>query len=151
MHHLAGINPFQHPAIDMDDTGGSNETTQTRFSLARWLIIDELFMASAQFFAEFEIAIRNAVAVSSSFRKSKSGPRPWGGLNVVGVGDAYQLDCPEGTPLYRPPRSVVCGTEQKEDPALLARGLALLWDQKDGQGFQSVLDLTQPFRCADAW
>ena len=47
MHHLAGINPFYHQAAEMDDTGGSNETTQTRFLLARWLIVDELFMASA--------------------------------------------------------------------------------------------------------
>ena len=128
MHHLAGINPFYHHGVGVDDTGANNESTQTRFLFTRWLIIAELFMASAQFLAEFEAAIRNAVAVTSSFRKSKSGPRPWGGLNVIGVGDAYQLDCPEGTPLYRPPRYVICKNEQKEDPPLLARGLALLWD-----------------------
>ena len=34
---------------------------------------------------------------------------------------------------------------------MVARGLALLWDQKGGQGFQSAIDLTEPFRCKDPW
>ena len=49
MHHLAGINPFHLKRMDDDDTGVSHESVQTRFLLARWVLIDELFMSSAQF------------------------------------------------------------------------------------------------------
>ena len=151
MHHLAGINPFFSKAAEDDDTGGCKESTQTRLLLARWLLVDEIFMASAQFWAEFECAIRNSVSATSSFRSSPIGIRPFGGLNVLGFGDAYQLDCPEGTPLYKIPAALLPETVTKEDTPLVARGLALLWDREGGQGFQGVLDLTVPFRCTDLW
>ena len=151
MHHLAGINPFHVKRMDDDDTGVSHESVQTRFLLARWVLIDELFMSSAQFSAEFECALRNAVPAASCFRNNKWGVRPFGGLNILGFGDAYQLDCPEGTPLYKIPTAVLGDAAAKEDSPLIARGLALLWDQEEGQGFQSVLDLTEPFRCTDPW
>ena len=108
-------------------------------------------MSPAQFFAEFESAIRNAVPATSAYRLHESGCRPFGGLNILGVGDAYQLDCPEGTPLYKIPSALLGNTEEKKDAVMVARGLALLWDQDVGQGFQSVLDLTEPFRCKDLW
>ena len=108
-------------------------------------------MSSAQFFAEFECTLRNAVPVTSCFRRNQWGVRPFGGLNILGFGDAYQLDCPEGTPLYKIPAAVLGDAAAKEDPPLIARGLALLWDQEEGQGFQSVLDLTEPLRCKDPW
>ena len=46
MHHLAGINPLIR-GYDEDRAAAAQESTQTRFLLARWLIIDELFMNSA--------------------------------------------------------------------------------------------------------
>ena len=96
-------------AMDDDDTGVSHESVQTRFLLARWVLIDDLFMSSAQFFAEFECALRNAVAVTSCFRRNQWGVRPFGGLNTLGFGDAYQLDCPKGTPLYKIPAGLLAG------------------------------------------
>ena len=149
MHHVAGINPFLGGANNAE--AHVSENTQTRFLLTRYLAIDEIFMCSAQFFAEFEIACRTAIPATSPFRMNGFGARPFGGLNVFGVGDAYQLDCPEGVPLYTVPSVLLGDAAVKEDSPMVARGLALLWGQEGGQGFQSAIDLTEPFRCKDPW
>ena len=49
------------------------------------------------------------------------------------------------------PSALLGNTEEKKDAVMVARGLALLWDQHEGQGFQSVSDLAEPFRCKDLW
>ena len=75
------------------------------------------------------------------------GVRDWGGLSVGLIGDAYQLDCSEGTPLYRVPHCLLgLSAKSREKQPLARAGLELVWER-----VQSVTELTEPFRCKDLW
>ena len=73
-------------------------------------------MLSAQFVAQVESEIRNGVSETSPYKYFADGKaRPWGGINMGLIGNAYQLDCPEGTPLYKVPESFLPTIPQSAD------------------------------------
>ena len=71
MHHFAGMNPVIAKERMMMTQVPFPESVQTRFLFARWVFIDEVFMSSSQFFAEFECVLWNAVSVTFYFRKNQ--------------------------------------------------------------------------------
>ena len=119
--------------------------------MTRWLIIDECYMNSAQFLAEMESNIRGAIADTSPYKNSSHGIRAWGGLNVLQFGDSYQLDCPEGTPLYQIPSKFLSDGAIKVEGASASRGLDLMWDHAANECVQGLTELTRRFRCEDVW
>ena len=61
------------------------------------MIIDEVSMISSQLLAEVDVRLRNIVRNLGTGRLSESGEvRPFGGINVLFVGDFWQLDPPRG-------------------------------------------------------
>ena len=157
VHHLAGLTPFSSKSVleSNIDAHIASEPLQCRLLLCRVIFIDEVFMLSAQLLAEVESEIRNGVSETSPYKYGADGrERPWGGINMGFIGDAYQLDCPEGTPLYKVPESFLPEIPQsaavpKGDPpesTLAKRGLELMWDSVQG-----VSELTVPYRCPDVW
>jgi hypothetical protein len=53
-------------------------------------------MLSAQFLAEVCGKLRAAISAGNPYKNGPNGPRPFGGMNVLFIGDAYQFDPPEG-------------------------------------------------------
>jgi hypothetical protein len=103
VRHLAGISPFMKSAVMESnlDAHMTSEPVQCRLPLTRVIFIDEVFMLSAPLFADVECQIRNSTTDTSMYKYDpKGGVRAWGGINIGYAGDAYQLDCPEGAPLY---------------------------------------------------
>jgi hypothetical protein len=93
LHHIAGINPYhsQGSGSDMSQEVKQKEVSR-RLAFARHLVIDEVFMLSAGFFAEAEAHIRAKVPQNSFFREAEDGSvRGWGGLNVTMFGDVRQI------------------------------------------------------------
>ena len=72
LHHIAGINPYhsQGSGSDMSQEVKQKEVSR-RLAFARHLVIDEVFMLSAGFFAEAEAHIRAKVPQNSSFREAE--------------------------------------------------------------------------------
>ena len=157
VHHLAGLTPFSKQSVleSNIDAHLASEPLQSRLLLCRVIFIDEVFMLSAQFLAQVESELRNGVSDTSPYKYGADGTaRPWGGLNMGFIGDAYQLDCPEGTPLYKVPESFLPPIPQsaavpKGDPpesTLASRGLELMW-----QSVQGVTELIVAYRSKDTW
>ena len=65
--------------------------------------------------------------------------------------DSYQLDCPEGTPLYQVPSRFVPRGDVKVETASAGRGLDLMWDYAEHECVQGMTELTRRFRCEDEW
>ena len=62
LHHVAGINPFHSPGSGLETSQEQQQKEASkRLAFARHLIIDEVFMLSASFFAEAEAHIRAKV------------------------------------------------------------------------------------------
>eukprot|EP00959_Pyramimonas_sp_CCMP1952_P368434 7717526-Pyramimonas_sp.AAC.1 len=149
VHFLAGLNPFMKSAVVESnvDAHVTSQPVQSRCLLCRVILIDEVFMLSSQLLAEVENQIRNGVSDASRYKYDSAGRvREWGGINVGFIGDSYQLDCPEGTPLYKIPQRYVVDKSVKKETVPATRGLELMWDCVQG-----VTELTRPYRCLDRW
>lgn len=74
LHHVAGINPF-HAAGSALETSHEQQQKEAskRLAFARHLILDEVFMLSASFFAEAEAAFRAKVPQNSFFHCAPNG------------------------------------------------------------------------------
>ena len=149
MPFLAGINPFHHPCVVESnlDAHLASEPLQERVFFTRVILIEECFMLSAALLGEMESKLRLAAPDGSRYKHGPHGIRDWGGLNVGLIGDAYQLDCPEGTPLYKVPHWLLgLPAKGREEQPLTRAGLELVWEH-----IQGVTELTEPFRCKDLW
>ena len=117
----------------------------------RWLLLDEISMDSAELLARLELRCRELVrdASVSKYAKASSQARPFGGLNVIFMGDWWQLEPPKGTFLANLPLQwLSSGTTKKRPHA--AHGQALLWEQ-GSEGVQGVTELHQCERTHDEW
>ena len=117
----------------------------------RWLLLDEISMNSAELLARLELRCRELVrdASVSKYAKASSQSRPFGGLNVIFMGDWWQLEPPKGSFLANLPLQwLSSGTTKKRPHA--AHGQALLWE-KGSEGVQGVTELYQCERTHDEW
>ena len=61
----------------------------------RWLIIEEVSMVSAKLLADVDLKLRDVIRrIGTEKLDDAGGDRPFGGLNVLCVGDFWQLDPP---------------------------------------------------------
>ena len=126
-----------------------------RLGVLRFLLIDEVFMLSAQFLAEVEQAFRRRVPDGSPFKRNHAGEAfSFGGVNITMFGDMYQLDPPDNAfPLYTVPSESLpedAESKAKSRNPLVSQGLHLLWG-RDEWSCNGLTELTQPYRCQDPW
>ncbi|CAJ1460811.1 unnamed protein product, partial [Effrenium voratum] len=123
-----------------------------RMSYWRWLVVDEVSMVNARLLAQVEQRLRAVVPSASQWKRGVAGEsRPFAGVNVLLLGDFYQLPPPSGGYLAdvpssrRPPR---LSTAADAEPDLLADyGRNLVW----GGALQGVTELEERERCKDDW
>ncbi|CAJ1455037.1 unnamed protein product, partial [Effrenium voratum] len=123
-----------------------------RMSYWRWLVVDEISMVNARLLAQVEQRLRAVVPSASQWKRGVAGEsRPFAGVNVLLLGDFYQLPPPSGGYLAdvpssrRPPR---LSTAADAEPDLLADyGRNLVW----GGALQGVTELEERERCKDDW
>ncbi|CAJ1414058.1 unnamed protein product, partial [Effrenium voratum] len=123
-----------------------------RMSYWRWLVVDEISMVNARLLAQVEQRLRAVVPSASQWKRGVAGEsRPFAGVNVLLVGDFYQLPPPSGGYLAdvpssrRPPR---LSAAADAEPDLLADyGRNLVW----GGALQGVTELEERERCKDNW
>ena len=60
----------------------------------RWLIIDEISIVGLELLAQLEHKLRSLVRQGSPFKRCDGGVRPFGGLNVLVIGDLWQVPHP---------------------------------------------------------
>lgn len=150
LHHVTGMRAFKRTGVPAA-SDNRNENVSARLSFMRNLLIDELFMISAALAAEAELEVRQRVPDTCFFKRDVAGNvRPWGGLNMTYFGDVYQIDPPEGLPLYTVPSEFISGDAEPPSNPLVTRGLQLFWGTME-QPAVELTELEEPFRCKDAW
>ncbi|CAJ1330207.1 unnamed protein product, partial [Effrenium voratum] len=130
-----------------------------RMSYWRWLVVDEVSMAGLACAPplcsrdrQVEQRLRAVVPSASQWKRNAAGDsRAFAGVNVLLLGDFYQLPPPSGGYLAdvpssrRPPR---LSAAADAEPDLLADyGRELVW----GGALQGVTELEERERCKDAW
>eukprot|EP00438_Fugacium_kawagutii_P033974 Skav228932 [mRNA] locus=scaffold2181:248822:258688:+ [translate_table: standard] len=146
-----------HHAFGLDWNGKKDRSTQRRWELLRqtlqwrWLIVDEFSMVSAELLAELEFACRELMRDLGFAKYSSQGKdiRPFGGLNVILVGDVYQLPPPKGTFLGDIPWDLLAGRRVPKN-ATAHHGQTLLWGEA-AAGMQGITELQRCERTHDAW
>ena len=136
IHHWSGI-----PVAEAYGGAASRDPHKlsTKCQLLRWIIIDEISMVSAQLFGQLEVAVNNVVRRNSPFRLDRDGqPRPFGGINVVLLGDMWQLKPVTGLALFASP------SDARSQTAYL--GCMLLW-----KSLRHCWELTGSQRCKNVW
>ena len=138
LHHCFGL------------TWGTGTTDQASAEM-RWLIIDEISMVSLELLARVERACRQLLRQGSPFRHSAEDhrARPFGGLNVLVVGDLWQLEPPKGHFVAGFPHEwlTTAGAKQR---LLLTQGQDLIWGKPEF-AFQDITELTECERTKDLW
>ena len=117
----------------------------------RWLIIDEISMISSQLLAEIDMALRNIVRSNASGKLSAVGEvRPFGGINVLFVGDFWQLSPPKGGCLANLPIDFIKRARKYDAKPDSTHGEQLFWGSRD-HAVQGVTELTVSMRTEDPW
>ena len=145
-----------HNAFGMNLVGATaseapvSPDTAKRMAYWRWVIVDEISMVNARLLAHMDQRLRAIVPTANAFKHDRLGQvRPFAGVNMIFIGDFYQLPPPEGgyladvparfqepdpLPSHMPDPQVQCGRE-------------LFWSD----AVQGVVELTERMRCQDAW
>ena len=139
IHHWAGI-PVNAEA---GRSGTKNATKMsTQCQCLRFIIIDEISMVSAELLGQLENIVSKVIRTRASYkiRASDRAPRAFGGVNVILLGDWWQLQPVRSTALFGYPKK----------NGVAGQGLNLLW--KTGlDTIRGLWELTQPMRCDDTW
>ena len=94
IHHACGI-PVNRRGDGNDDHLQRQQGVAKRVLQWRWLIIDEISMVSAKLLADVDLKLRDVIRrIGTEKLDDAGGDRPFGGLNVLCVGDFWQLDPP---------------------------------------------------------
>lgn len=148
LQRIAGINTF----AEVNEQSLTNDKLAKHLLQTRWLIIDEISMVSATLLAQIEEKIRKAIQEQGTFKVSHDGEiRPFGGLNVLYVGDFYQLAPPDGAALTSVPDWLLTGGRAAKKPnGRIGNGLELFWGGLPS-GVQGMTELITPHRCKYLW
>ena len=136
IHHWSGI-----PVVEADGGAAARDPHKlsTKCQLLRWILIDEISMVSAQLFGQLEVAVSKVVRRKSPHRLDKDGNvRPFGGINVLLLGDMWQLKPVTGLALFASP------SEARSQTAYL--GCMLMW-----KSLRRCWEITGSQRCSNAW
>ncbi|HIF22532.1 MAG TPA: hypothetical protein EYQ27_11655, partial [Gemmatimonadetes bacterium] len=152
LHHSCGISKGGLPSAD---GGGHATRRQTEVAKAvlqwRWLIIDEISMVSSQLLAEVDMKLRNIVRNLGTGKLSESGDvRPFGGINVLFVGDFWQLDPPKGGFLGNIPVDFIRRARQYDPKPDATHGESIFWGTGE-HSVQGITELEECVRTEDPW
>ena len=153
LHHITGLNPFNNAAST--DRNFAGQKAMEKLAALRFLLIDEIFLLSAQFLAEVEQAFRRRGPEGSPFKRNHAGEAfSFGGVNITMFGDMYQLDPPDNAfPLYTVPSELLPEepeSQAKSKKPLVSQGLRVLWGRGEWS-CNGLTELTQPYRCQGPW
>ena len=96
LRHALRINACAAKGHGTNVAAASLENLARQMLRWRWLVIDEISMVSARLLAEVDSRLRMARRGVGTNKQGEHGEqRPFGGLNVIFVGDFWQLDPPE--------------------------------------------------------
>ena len=119
----------------------------------RWVFIDEISLAPANLLAVLDQRLRQVKPRTDPWKFAASADsageaRPFGGVNVIFIGDFKQLPPPQGGYLASVPHHLRVGPNDSSKPpdALVDAGQRLMWE--DCQG---MVELTERERCKDPW
>ena len=147
LHHALALNPFQNDDVDMQMANKTIDVAR-RVAQWRWLVIDEVSMLNAALVAEIDMRLRNLVSAVRGTKKDKRGQiRSFGGINVIFIGDFWQLDPPSGTPISAIPAFRMKRVREHVPAASTAHGQ--FWGRSTGC-VQAITELTQCVRCHDS-
>ena len=99
IHHALGMNPFSKKTDgkSRDKATARQSELAKQVSQLRWLFIDEISMVSAKLLAETDMKLRNLVSSLEKLKADGTGvSRAFGGINIVFVGDFWQINPPGG-------------------------------------------------------
>jgi hypothetical protein len=148
-----GINPFGGRSDPKSAQKASKKQTETaaRMMQWRWLFIDEVSMVGAKLLAEMDMKLRAVMSDVGTMKKSAQGlVRAFGGINVVSVGDFWQLDPPSGGSLGSIPGEYLRRGRQFDPKPDIAHGQSILWGSGEGS-VQGMTELTECVRTEDEW
>ena len=140
IHHWSGI------PVRMQDEGGTGDRHKQsiKCQALRVIIIDEVSMISAELLGALESVVKTAVRVKGTYKKRSNGEtRVFGGVNIVMLGDFWQLHPVSGTYLASDP-------DLTPSYGLARNSLDLFWNE-GSDTIRNFWSLTQLMRCKDRW
>ena len=146
IHHAFNI-PWKGMAMDKPMA----PETAKRLAHCRWTFFDEISMVPATLLAKIAFRLQEAKPDADPFKVGPGHqPRPFGGVNVVAIGDFSQLPPVAGGYLADIPRNYLQtgnqdGSGQAQDNLKL-EGQRLMWEE-----FEGVVELTERQRCKDPY
>ena len=121
-----------------------------RMAYWRFVFIDEISLVPANLLAQLEQRVRQVKPSADAWKHSPDSgeQRPFGGINLVLIGDFKQLPPPQGGYLADiPHRQIVGPLDPTKAPDPMAdAGKTLMW-----QDIQGSVELTERERCKDEW
>ena len=149
LHHAFGLSWGK--SSDDDASLAKSLGLAKRMLQMRWLIIDEISMVSIELLARLERTCRKLVRSGSPFKRDmvNQHSRPFGGLNIIVVGDLWQLEPPQGHFLASLPHEWL-GTAGARQQLLVAQGQELVWGPPE-LGLQGMTELVECERTKDEW
>ena len=134
LHHALGLQPFGSKNKNGRHTGKQKLLDASRrVQHWRWVIIDEISMVSANFLAEVDMHLRNIMSqVSATKRDARNIDRPFGGINILFVGDFHQLDPASGTPINAIPTGFLRNARRYAPSATEDHGQYIFWGSGPG-------------------
>ena len=114
LHHALGLQPFgARKKTGVKSDKEKKVAASQRIAQWKWLIIDEISMVSANFLAELDMHLRQIMTDVSLMKKDTYGiDQPFGGINILFVGDFHQLDPPTGAPINAIPATFIQNSRQ---------------------------------------
>ena len=108
-------------------------------------------MVSAKLLAQLDLKLRSTIRDIGTNKVGKDTlTLPFGGLNVLFVGDFWQLEPPDGGFLGSIPYDYIMASRKYAPAPTISHGQSLIWGDV-AVGLQGLLELHECERCDDEW